>query len=136
MKKTGIFLIACATVVLMMLLSCKGRSASRAEAMLEDVVSIYGTPDYSDEPNRSYLPVEIFRKDKAWYAHYVTNSGKPLADTKLDVYCEKGDTTVVHMEEISEGPTGYYILSLDGSGSLRYTSSRGESFDFIPEIKK
>ena len=61
MKKTGIFLIACATVVLMMLLSCKGRSASRAEAMLEDVVSIYGTPDYSDEPNRSYLPVEIFR---------------------------------------------------------------------------
>ena len=111
------------------LFSCGGKTDTASQRM-RDFALIYGSPDHYDSEGRSYLPVEIFRQGDEWYAHYITSTGKPLADTKLELYCENGDTSVVYMKELSDGPAGYYTLSFADNGMLTYTSSRDEVFPF------
>ena len=106
--------------------SCNDKD--KEPSRLKNIVSIYGRPDY--EEKQGFLPVEIFRKVDGWYAHYITKTGKPLADTKLNVRCYDNDTDVVYFDEISDGPVGYYSLYFMDYGRLTYTSSQGEKFDY------
>jgi len=126
MKKIPIFL--CVSIMLMFF-SCGRKSENYASRQLENILSIFCTPDiYDDTPDS--LPVEIFRKDDAWYAHYITKTGKPLADTPLALRYDDQDTDIVYFDEVSEGPAGYYTLYFRGYGSLVYTSSKGDRFSF------
>jgi len=118
--------ILCIAALPLFLSSCKDND--KEPAKLKDLVSIYGRPEYVE--NQKFLPVEIFRKDDGWYAHYITRTGKPLADTKLNVRCYDNDTTVVYFDEISDGPAGYYTLNFMDYGHLMYTSSQGEKYDY------
>lgn len=122
--------ILCIAALPLFLSSCKDND--KEPMRLKDIVSIYGRPDY--EEKQGFLPVEIFRKDDGWYAHYITRAGKPLADTKLNVRYYDNDTTVVYFDEISDGPAGYYTLNFMDYGHLMYTSSQSEYFSFIPEF--
>lgn len=119
-------LFVCIVVLSLFLTSCKDND--KEPTRLKGIVSIYGRPDY--EEKQGFLPVEIFRKDDGWYAHYITRAGKPLADTKLNVRCYDKDTNVVYFYEISDGPAGYYSLYFMDYGRLMYTSSQGEKFDY------
>lgn len=126
MKKTPIFL--CVSILLMFF-SCGRKSENYAARQLENILSIFCTPDiYDDTPDS--LPVEIFRKDDAWYAHYITKTGKPLADTPLALRYDDQDTDIVYFDEVSEGPAGYYTLYFMDYGRLMYTSSQGEKYDY------
>ena len=118
--------ILCIAALPLFCSSCKDND--KEPTRLKDIVSIYGRPDY--EEKQGFLPVEIFRKDDGWYAHYITRAGKPLADTKLNVRCYDNDTTVVYFDEISDGPAGYYTLCFMDYGRLTYTSSQGEKYDY------
>ncbi|MBR4803998.1 MAG: hypothetical protein IK032_05100, partial [Bacteroidales bacterium] len=132
MKKTPIFL--CVSFLLMFF-SCGRKSENYAARQLENILSIFCTPDiYDDTPDS--LPVEIFRKDENWYAHYITKTGKPLADTPLALRYDDQDTDIVYFDEVSDGPAGYYTLNFMNYGTLLYTSSKGDRFSFYTSFYK
>ncbi len=120
--------IAAAAVVCAVVFMCSpnGKEPYR----LKELVSVYGTPEFGE--NHS-LPVEIFRTDSGWYAHYITQSGKHLADMPLKLRLGN-DTSSVFFDEQGDGPTGFYTLSFSDMGGLFYTSSKGEDFHFFPHF--
>ena len=127
MKKIPILL--CISILLIFL-SCGRKSENYASRQLEEILSIYGSPVILDDNSPNFLPVEIFRKDGSWYAHYITRTGKALADTPLALRFDEKDTTIVHFDEISDGPAGYYSFDVMDYGRLMYTSSKGDKFSF------
>lgn len=129
MRKTS---IAFCVSIMLMVFSCGRKAENYAGQQLGNLLSVYGSPDFWDNDSLKFLPVEIFRNDDGWYAHYITRTGKHLSDTPLALRYDDNDTTVVYFDEISDGPAGYYSLCFMDYGRLMYTSSKGDMYNFTP----